>query len=844
MANWSDLKAAVASIVKTNGNKEITGQLLQNVLNSIISNVGLNSTFAGIASPYTNPGTPDGNVFYLATTAGTYSNFDGIEIKYNQCAILKNNAGGKWLKSILDIATATSLLYVSAEIDNLEVPYFIQGEFNYNLSPVELNDSDRRIKTLIKVKNIDKILVKNPIYALSAGIVFGKNKDLSQVKRLSSFSNIKAQIDAITDFEPYYLMFSIKKAYDSTDNPLSIVPSDVDNAELEITRTNEALNKGLLLNTSPIFTQGEFNINTNPITMNSVESRIKTIFNIANINSISITNTEYEISAGFITNADMDLTKSKCYVLDTISEDRMSVNVKSALLKISAFNPSLLVLSFRKKNDNTADILPGEGSKLGLKFDVLPIQKEIDNLDRKIGNVVATIENRYETGFEQGEFNFNYNPVAMTNDPLRIRRVFDITDLTKITVGNPNAEMRYYVLMQENESLSKSDVSYGGISSNEVDLESLKRSATFNATKILISFGYKDKITPISPTDAKDLVIEGESLKYQRIEPQEIVCWGDSLTAGDGVGEYPKELKDLLGNDYIVYNQGVGGETSHTILARLGSECMVSDEDFILSGQEGVATLIADGTLNKYLKNATTGSKVTPLLQASTLRINPCYVNGIECTLYREFSGSSTNAATNKWYIKPNISTGYNLTIKANTPIICQASKNYRNKAVNIVWVGTNDGTSILSDIDSFIKRLKESDNFARPKCTIYINPHTLVSAELDNAMRKEFGNRFFNWREFISTVGLYKYGITPTTRNTLTQTQIDNDVLSDIECMESGKLPSSLWRRAYRSADDSLNDTKVDENAKDSTHMNVTGYKILAKEIYNLLIELGMVNN
>ena len=81
MANWSDLKAAVASIVKTNGNEEITGQMLQNVLNNIISNVGLNSTFAGIAIPETNPGTPDGNVFYLATTAGTYSNFNGIIIE-------------------------------------------------------------------------------------------------------------------------------------------------------------------------------------------------------------------------------------------------------------------------------------------------------------------------------------------------------------------------------------------------------------------------------------------------------------------------------------------------------------------------------------------------------------------------------------------------------------------------------------------------------------------------------------------------------------------------------------------------------------------------------------------
>lgn len=94
MANWSTLKAAIASIIKTNGNKEITGQLLQNVLNNIISNVGENSTFAGIATPSTNPGTPDGPVFYLAAQPGVYSNFGGVELT-NQ-VILFANKNGDW----------------------------------------------------------------------------------------------------------------------------------------------------------------------------------------------------------------------------------------------------------------------------------------------------------------------------------------------------------------------------------------------------------------------------------------------------------------------------------------------------------------------------------------------------------------------------------------------------------------------------------------------------------------------------------------------------------------------------------------------------------------------------
>lgn len=107
MANWSTLKAAIASIIKTNGNKEITGQLLQNVLNNIVSSVGENSTFAGIATPSTNPGAPDGNVFYLVTEAGTYSNFNGIEITSGEAVILEWR--GSWVKKTTGFATQQQL---------------------------------------------------------------------------------------------------------------------------------------------------------------------------------------------------------------------------------------------------------------------------------------------------------------------------------------------------------------------------------------------------------------------------------------------------------------------------------------------------------------------------------------------------------------------------------------------------------------------------------------------------------------------------------------------------------------------------------------------------------------
>lgn len=107
MANWGTLKAAIASIIKTNGNKEITGQLLQNVLNNIVSSVGENSTFAGIATPATNPGVPDGNIFYLATEVGMYSNFNSIEITDGEVVILEWR--GSWVKKTSGIATQQQL---------------------------------------------------------------------------------------------------------------------------------------------------------------------------------------------------------------------------------------------------------------------------------------------------------------------------------------------------------------------------------------------------------------------------------------------------------------------------------------------------------------------------------------------------------------------------------------------------------------------------------------------------------------------------------------------------------------------------------------------------------------
>lgn len=104
MGNYGQLKAAINAVIKTNGNEEITGAILQSILNTVVSTVGANSQFAGIATTTTVPGTPDGNVYYLASSPGTYANFGGIIVYDGEVAIIANN-GANWVKTSSGMAS-------------------------------------------------------------------------------------------------------------------------------------------------------------------------------------------------------------------------------------------------------------------------------------------------------------------------------------------------------------------------------------------------------------------------------------------------------------------------------------------------------------------------------------------------------------------------------------------------------------------------------------------------------------------------------------------------------------------------------------------------------------------
>lgn len=145
MGNYEQLKKAVSDVIKTNGNQEITGEIMQNTLLSIISTFGNDATFAGIAVPETNPGMPDQNVFYIASQPGNYSNFGSIKL-VDQVLILTNK-NGYWAKFDAGITTAAKVteleersnansayIKLTLEFIGVDMPYMIEVGRKYKLT--------------------------------------------------------------------------------------------------------------------------------------------------------------------------------------------------------------------------------------------------------------------------------------------------------------------------------------------------------------------------------------------------------------------------------------------------------------------------------------------------------------------------------------------------------------------------------------------------------------------------------------------------------------------------------------------------------------------------------------
>lgn len=145
MANYANLIAAIQNVVKTNGNEEITGALLQQSLLAMINALGAGYQYMGIATPSTNPGTPDQNVFYIASQSGTYVNMGGLVLD-DEIYIIKYN--GSWVAESFGAATIEELSK-KADLIQTDINPLQQTIRNYSILATGLYGTSTTYKHII-----------------------------------------------------------------------------------------------------------------------------------------------------------------------------------------------------------------------------------------------------------------------------------------------------------------------------------------------------------------------------------------------------------------------------------------------------------------------------------------------------------------------------------------------------------------------------------------------------------------------------------------------------------------------------------------------------------------------
>lgn len=133
MANYATLKAAIQAVIYENGNQEITGSVMQATLLAMVNSLGAGYQYAGIATPETDPGTPDARIYYIAFTAGTYVNFGGIIVNENEVVFLRYDS--EWHKDSAGFATKQEVDLLSQKIGDFS-QYDTEGYVPVSVNPV------------------------------------------------------------------------------------------------------------------------------------------------------------------------------------------------------------------------------------------------------------------------------------------------------------------------------------------------------------------------------------------------------------------------------------------------------------------------------------------------------------------------------------------------------------------------------------------------------------------------------------------------------------------------------------------------------------------------------------
>lgn len=301
---------------------------------------------------------------------------------------------------------------------------------------------------------------------------------------------------------------------------------------------------------------------------------------------------------------------------------------------------------------------------------------------------------------------------------------------------------------------------------------------------------------PANLTPAETYTASHAGASYGIISGPNVVCWGDSMTAGAGGNgtTYPKVLQDLLtaaGYTGTVTNRGVGGESSVTITGRTNATpfmVMVDGGSIPATGQVGL-------TLRQI-----NGITPAPLKQGS--QSYTCTLAGVPGTFGRTVDADGVTYH----YHFTRAADGTAATADRPTPLLLDIGEQHRGD-IALIWIGQNGPSNAraIQDAKAIIQHLRALDK----RFLVISKPGGTSAQDADDAeWFAEFGTRFIAIRQYMVEFGLADADITPTAQ--------------DETDMANGTVPSSL--------------------RVDAVHWVGAGYEILANVIFRKFEELGWV--
>ena len=131
----------------------------------VFNSISKNATFAGIATPTTNPDTPDGPVFYIANGKGTYTNFGDIDVTEDEVVVLYYD--NIWHKNITGIASNDKLTELEKKVSEVDKEFIETNEEsiifkdNNNNEVLHIDENGLDAKNL--KSNGKKVITENDI---------------------------------------------------------------------------------------------------------------------------------------------------------------------------------------------------------------------------------------------------------------------------------------------------------------------------------------------------------------------------------------------------------------------------------------------------------------------------------------------------------------------------------------------------------------------------------------------------------------------------------------------------------------------------------------------------------